>query len=223
MAPALVSASTVITQCSVPGIVALCFDDGPYIYTSTLLGQLSQYNVKATFFVNGNNYQDVSTNATMQAVLQSAYSAGHQIASHGYQHLDLTTLNSTGFDYEIQANSNLLRDIIGRVPAFYRPPYGNYNDTVLSMLQSYGFNWMVMWTIDTQDYVDPAATGLAAIWLNALRAMNSTSGGVIGEEHDTIQSTATQLIPMLVSQVQKLGWQFGTVADCIGETGREYQ
>jgi len=223
MAPALVSASTVITQCSVPGIVALCFDDGPYIYTSTLLGQLSQYNVKATFFVNGDNYEDVSTDATMQQVIKSAYSAGHQIASHGYQHLDLTTLNATGFKYEVQSNSNLLRTIIGRVPAFYRPPFGNYNDATLTQLKSYGFKWLVMWSIDTFDYMDPDPTTLVSAWLTALKAMNTTSGGVIGEEHDTIEATATQFVPLLVSQVEKMGWRFGTVAECIGQAGREYQ
>jgi peptidoglycan/xylan/chitin deacetylase (PgdA/CDA1 family) len=44
-----------IIDCTAPGVIALTFDDGPYIYTSHILDILEQYNVKATFFITGNN------------------------------------------------------------------------------------------------------------------------------------------------------------------------
>lgn len=33
-------------------MVALTFDDGPYLYTTALLDLLDQYNAKATFFIS---------------------------------------------------------------------------------------------------------------------------------------------------------------------------
>lgn len=50
-----VSAQEVVTSCK-PGYVALTFDDGPYKFTNELLDLLESESVKATFFVNGNNF-----------------------------------------------------------------------------------------------------------------------------------------------------------------------
>lgn len=45
-----------ITTCSVPGTIALTFDDGPYEYTWALAETLKKEGVTATFFMNGNNW-----------------------------------------------------------------------------------------------------------------------------------------------------------------------
>lgn len=41
-----------IQDCTVNGMMALTFDDGPYIYTKDLLDLLDKYNAKATFFIS---------------------------------------------------------------------------------------------------------------------------------------------------------------------------
>ncbi|CEJ00323.1 hypothetical protein G6F57_023500 [Rhizopus arrhizus] len=46
----------VYTTCSVPGTIALTFDDGPYEYTWALADTLKSKGVTATFFMNGNNW-----------------------------------------------------------------------------------------------------------------------------------------------------------------------
>jgi peptidoglycan/xylan/chitin deacetylase (PgdA/CDA1 family) len=72
---------TIISSCTVPGTVALTFDDGPYIYTDELLGILASNGVVATFFVNGQNYAAIADYAS---TIQRAANAGHQIGSHTY-------------------------------------------------------------------------------------------------------------------------------------------
>ena len=90
--PVPTSSSTVpygvmIQQCTQPGVIALTFDDGPYIYTPTLLDILSEYNAHATFFVNGEGpnfeYPDYS------AVINRIVDEGHQIGSHTYVSLTI--------------------------------------------------------------------------------------------------------------------------------------
>lgn len=45
-----------IQDCTVDGVYALTFDDGPYIYTEDLLNLLDTYNgSRVTFMVTGNN------------------------------------------------------------------------------------------------------------------------------------------------------------------------
>lgn len=73
-----VSYGVYIHHCYVPGVVALTFDDGPYIYTEELLDILAQYGAKATFFVNGHNL------AGNEWLIQRVVNEGHQLASHTY-------------------------------------------------------------------------------------------------------------------------------------------
>lgn len=71
----------VLDHCTVPGTVALTFDDGPYMFTPALLDLLSANNAPSTFFLNGaglggiNNYPDV---------VRRIWAEGHQLASHTY-------------------------------------------------------------------------------------------------------------------------------------------
>jgi peptidoglycan/xylan/chitin deacetylase (PgdA/CDA1 family) len=44
---------TIYTACTTPGVVALTFDDGPYIYTQSIVDQLTAAGQRATFFQNG--------------------------------------------------------------------------------------------------------------------------------------------------------------------------
>lgn len=74
---------TIITSCTVPGTVALTFDDGPYIYTNQVLDLLRNNNIHATFFLNGNNWQSILTDDS-KALVQRMVAEGHQIGSHTY-------------------------------------------------------------------------------------------------------------------------------------------
>jgi peptidoglycan/xylan/chitin deacetylase (PgdA/CDA1 family) len=76
-----VPVGTVITSCTVAGTAALTFDDGPYIYTEQLLDILQSNGVHATFFQNGQNYDNIYNYAS---TIQRIVDEGHQIGSHTY-------------------------------------------------------------------------------------------------------------------------------------------
>lgn len=72
----------VITKCTEPNSIALTFDDGPHkVLTPELLKTLKNNGVKATFFVNGENYNNVANEG---ALLKQMLADGHQIGSHTY-------------------------------------------------------------------------------------------------------------------------------------------
>jgi len=55
------------SKCIKDGDFAITFDDGPSLdYTNMILDTLDEFNVKATFFVNGRNCVDITTNPTAQ-------------------------------------------------------------------------------------------------------------------------------------------------------------
>lgn len=75
----------VINQCTVPGTIALTFDDGPYIYTPTVLDTLASYGAVATFFLNGVNEVGLGSGIeNFPEFAQRALAEGHQLGSHTY-------------------------------------------------------------------------------------------------------------------------------------------
>lgn len=70
---------TIITGCTVPGVVALTFDDGPWIYTTDVLDKFKAAGQHATFFINGDNYDVIYNN---NATIRRYITDGHQVASH---------------------------------------------------------------------------------------------------------------------------------------------
>ena len=69
----------VIWSCTQPGVVALTFDDGPYAFTNQLLDTLAGSGHRATFFVNGDNWDSIWNR---QPLIHRMIDEGHQIGSH---------------------------------------------------------------------------------------------------------------------------------------------
>ena len=82
----LVGMTQVRAEAAGQKLAAITFDDGPGPYTDNLLDELAKRNVPVTFFMQG--YRA----AQYPAVVKKAYEAGHQIASHTYDHPSLTKI-----------------------------------------------------------------------------------------------------------------------------------
>ena len=93
--------------------IFLTFDDGPDpISTPILLSLLDKYNIKASFFCNGERAEKYPK------LIKEIKSHGHYIGNHGYHHISGW---STSTDNYI-ANTEQANSIIHSKA--YRPPYG---------------------------------------------------------------------------------------------------
>ncbi|TDL76110.1 LysM peptidoglycan-binding domain-containing protein [Peribacillus frigoritolerans] len=73
-------------------VIALTFDDGPEnIYTPQILDILKAKNVKATFFVMGQQVK------ACPDLLKQIHSQGHTIGNHTWYHPNVTTLTDSKF------------------------------------------------------------------------------------------------------------------------------
>lgn len=208
--------------CKRPNTIALTFDDGPHIYTPSLLQTLEQNGVKATFFVNGQNYDSILTGQN-QRIVREAYEAGHQIASHTWSHKDLATLSGPQIRREMTRLDDALRQIIGRAPAYMRPPYGSTSPLARQILGDMGYK-VILWDIETKDTDHPedAEAGLEE-YRRALQSPGSTRKGWIALQHDPVESTSLELAPRAIRLAKRLGFRFATVAECLGDAGGEYR
>src|SRR5213594_252 len=78
---------------------------------------LNETDVRCTFFVLGR------TAERYPAWIKRLHAAGHEIATHGYGHDRLPTLNKDSFRADVRRSLHIVSDLIGLRPQGYRAPY----------------------------------------------------------------------------------------------------
>lgn len=119
--------------------VYLTFDDGPIPeVTPWVLDQLDKYEIKATFFMVGDNIHK------HPEVFQMVIDRGHRVGNHTYNHI-------RGFEYsnsEYLENTKLVDSIVHS--ELFRPPHGHMGFRQYYTLRHY--YKIIMWDLVTRDY-----------------------------------------------------------------------
>jgi len=199
----------------VPGTVAITFDDGPAASTPKLLDVLQRYpDVRVTFFINGLNYVDASQ-PQYQAIIARAFQSGHQIASHTFQHKDLAKLTDPEIVEQMLKNDDVIYTATGRVSRYVRPPYGSTSAQALTTLGRLGYK-VVNWDVDTVDWSNQNAQISAQAYDKMLSS--GSNKHFIALQHDTVQSTAEELMDIVIPKIRSAGLRMVTVAECLGDS-----
>ena len=99
--------------------IALTFDDAPSEHTSdAVLAVLAEKNVKATFFMIGENM------ARHPQAAQRIAAAGHELGNHSYSHRRFLLRSPAFIAREIEDTNTLIRAAGYHGPIHFRPPYG---------------------------------------------------------------------------------------------------
>ncbi|KAI9247033.1 hypothetical protein BY458DRAFT_527497 [Sporodiniella umbellata] len=220
----------VYTTCSVPGTMALTFDDGPYEYTWALAKSLHDQGITATFFMNGNNWVDVNSQSvqtpagkkTYKQVIKHVYDQGHQIASHTYSHKELGGVSTSVVQSEMKKLETIFRAVIGKNPLYMRPPAGSYDDTTLAALGKMGYK-VILWDIDSNDWRYKDSASLSREMKNYKDVIEKDNKkkphGHIALQHDVHHKTVDKLVPWVISYIKsKKNYKFVSVAECLGNT-----
>ena len=86
----------------------LTFDDGPSMITDDILDTLKEHNIKATFFVIGEQMQ------YYKDVVRRMYKEGHTIGNHSYYHdYKLIYKDAMNFENELLLVKHSINDILG--------------------------------------------------------------------------------------------------------------
>jgi peptidoglycan/xylan/chitin deacetylase (PgdA/CDA1 family) len=180
--------------------IALTFDDGPGPFTPRILSVLESSNVSATFFQVG-SLQHYFHDATTQILAR-----GYPIGDHTQTHAPMSKLPRKEQQAQLLQQASAIGDYGAPFPRMFRPPYRLYDNTTLSLLQSYKM-LMVLWSVDTEDYKRP---GVQAI-VNA--AVSGARPGAIILMHDAggPREQTVQALPQIISALRAKGYQLVTV------------
>ncbi|KAG8908910.1 Carbohydrate esterase 4 protein [Tulasnella sp. 403] len=199
----------VINSCFKKDVVALTFDDGPTEFTKHIVSVLARHNANGTFFVSG--AAGNITNDVNSRNLKAAFDAGHQIASKGFSNQDWTNLSESELKDDLEKLDDALKQIIGHVPRFVRPPKGVYNDQVRSVVYK-NKQSIVLWDFDSHDdSLTPYKSEQQYVKLAEAKPKNALT-----LNHE-ILATSKQILSSALKTLEKAGYKFVTVADCLGE------
>ncbi|EGG05796.1 family 4 carbohydrate esterase [Melampsora larici-populina 98AG31] len=129
------------------GMMGISFDDGPAPATTLLLPFLLKHKQKATHFMIGSRILD-----NPEVLKQAAKVNRDHIAVHTWSHPYMTSLTDEQILGEIGWTMQIIRDKVGLIPAFWRPPYGDIDNRVRA-IASHVFNLTtVIWSDDVNDW-----------------------------------------------------------------------
>ncbi|KAJ7640792.1 carbohydrate esterase family 4 protein, partial [Mycena polygramma] len=195
-------------------------NSGPYIYLRSISDQFTAAGAKATFFMNGNNW-DCIYNPDRIADVKRAYAAGHMIASHSWSHAHLIPLSTAQIQDTMFRMEEAFSRILGIKPAFMRPPYGEYNGEIQSIASARGQN-LALWDWDTGD-ADGNTTAQSEAVYNDIVNGHLKHAVILEHEIEGMYSntTATILVGYALKLFKSKGYnaiqQLVTLAQCVGQ------
>lgn len=190
--------------------IVLSFDDGPGPASAleSILGTLRENDIKAEFYVLGDEVRQFPEAARM------IVDQGHDIQNHSWSHPNLAQETEEEVRRELERTQDIIEEVSGVRPTKIRPPYGaggfrGHLDPELVRVAEELSLAIVTWDIDTEDWKTPQGLGeekIAYIEEQFSQMPRKVSFNVLMH---VLAGTARDL-PSFISRLR--GWGF-TIAD----------
>ena len=169
--------------------------------TQQLIDILGRYNIRATFFVVG-EWVDKYPES-----VRALSDAGHEIMNHSDTHPHMTQLSREKMIAEVTACDDKLEAVTGVRPILFRPPYGDYDNAVVSTLRELG-HYTIQWDVDSLDWKNPTPEAICE------RVLSRAREGSIILFHNAAKNTPAAL-PSVIEGLIAKGYSFLPVSELI--------
>lgn len=181
-----------------PQAVLITIDDAPDKQGVAMAETLKELDVPAIFFVNG-HFLDTDEE---KENLKKIHDMGFAVGNHTYSHANLKSVSEEQQREEIISLSDLVEEIIGERPEFFRAPHGVNTDFSRAVVEEQGMvlmNWTFGYDWE-QQYMDAAA--LADIMVNT-EFMRDGANLLM---HD--RAWTAEALPAIVQGLEDKGYEF---------------
>lgn len=166
--------------------------------TPAILEALKKHNAKATFFIVG-NYLTTSPDLVKQMVEE-----GHIIGNHSYHHPDMSQMDRTAFEKELNELEALYEETIGQpMKKYYRPPQGKYSQNNLEIAHELGYKTF-FWSLAYVDWNQDSQPSHEEAFDKLLKRVHP---GAIVLLHST-SKTNGEIMDELLTKWEEMGYTF---------------
>lgn len=161
--------------------------------TEKLLKIFADNDIDITFFFAGywlKKYPDLVKKIAL---------AGHEVGNHTYTHPHCSKLSAEKITEELEKTSDLIEELIGKRPVFFRPPFGDYNNQVIETAQNNGYQ-VIQWSVDSLDWQEPGVDFIVK------RVLENVSAGDIILMHNNAPDTP-EALEILIPALKKKGYE----------------
>ncbi|WP_251446242.1 polysaccharide deacetylase family protein [Vermiculatibacterium agrestimuris] len=178
--------------------------------TQQLIDILGKYNVKATFFVVG-EWVDKYPES-----VKALHDAGHEVMNHSNHHDHLSQLGRDEIIADCNACNDKIEAVTGVRPTLIRPPYGEYDDNVITSIRAAGME-PIQWDVDSLDWKDLSAAEITK------RVTGKVQAGSIVLFHNAALHTP-EALPTILETLLGQGYTFVPISQLIlpGEYNVDY-
>ncbi len=169
--------------------------------TKQILDILDSYEVHATFFLVGfwiEKYPEM---------VKEIDNRGYEIGNHSQNHPKMTELSKEQMKNEITSVNDKIYDLIGKKTDVFRPPFGDYNDTVITAMEELDMH-TIQWSIDSLDWKELGKQALID------RVLKKVKNGDIILFHNNAKYTP-EALPVILEELQKRGFSVCSVSELI--------
>jgi len=195
--------------------VSLTFDDGPYgNATEKILDILKEKEVKATFFLLGNNTEKYPE------IVRRAIEEGHIVANHSHDHSRMLPLiTSKKFMVNVTNTGDAIEKASGLRPRLFRFPFGIGTPWMKKSLKSQGYTFIPL-GIMTNDYNNARAKPekITAYILKRLRP-----GSIItlhdgrDKQIEYPRENVIKALPAIIDGIRNKGFEITPLDQLLGE------
>jgi peptidoglycan/xylan/chitin deacetylase (PgdA/CDA1 family) len=194
--------------------IALTFDDGPdEKVTPILLDTLQKHGAHATFFCVGERAVENPT------LIRRMAAEGHTLGNHSYAHKWWTNfLTKKPLVTQILRTQQVLEDLSGKSPQYYRSPMGLSNPHLGSALRETELQ-LIAWDVRPFDR-GKSAHALVARIAGEGKKIGSAGDGSIVLLHDGGASAENLInaVTQIMESFQKLGYSFVSLDELLGDS-----
>ena len=139
--------------------------------------------------------------------VQALHKAGHEIMNHSNNHAHFNSLSSDEIVADINACSDKIEAITGVRPTLFRPPYGEYDDHVITAVRSMGVE-PIQWDVDSLDWKELSAPEITQ------RVTTKVQPGSIVLFHNAALHTP-EALPGIIEALLRDGYSFVPISQII--------
>ncbi|MGI6005754.1 MAG: polysaccharide deacetylase family protein [Christensenellales bacterium] len=169
--------------------------------TVGILDILDKYQIKTTFFLVG-FWVDRYPERT-QLISQR----GHEIGNHSTNHPNMPKLSAEQMENEIMTTHNKIKELTGQEPKIFRPPYGDYDNQVMTVLHNLGYEG-VQWDVDSLDWKEEGTDAMVK------RVTGNVRSGSIVLFHNNSRDIL-EALPLILDELLSQGYTIVPVSELL--------